>query len=67
MAVQLNEAGRRRLGLRPASARSSEQATRHPLVAVAMVLPVAVALLVLFGGWDQLATQTRAVAELIGR
>ncbi|MFJ8042290.1 hypothetical protein ACIRBX_17500 [Kitasatospora sp. NPDC096147] len=67
MAVQLNEAGRRRLGLRPASTRSSEQATRHPVVAVAMVLPVAIALLMLFGGWDQLATQTRAVAELIGR
>ena len=67
MAIQLNETGRRRLGIRPASARSTEGATRHPLVAVAMVLPFAVALLMLFGGWDQLATQTRAVAELIGR
>ncbi|MFB7665337.1 hypothetical protein ACFC1R_15530 [Kitasatospora sp. NPDC056138] len=41
--------------------------TRHPAVAIAMALPCAVLLLVLFGGWEQLATQTKAVADLIGR
>ncbi|MFE1319167.1 hypothetical protein [Kitasatospora phosalacinea] len=41
--------------------------TRHPAVALAIVLPCAVLLLALFGAWDQLATQTRAVADLIGR
>ncbi|MFC8722016.1 hypothetical protein [Kitasatospora sp. NPDC057198] len=41
--------------------------TRHPVVALAIVLPCAVLLLALFGAWDQLATQTRAVADLIGR
>ncbi|MFJ1754562.1 hypothetical protein [Kitasatospora sp. NPDC088134] len=41
--------------------------TRHPMVALAIVLPCAVLLLALFGAWDQLATQTKAVADLIGR
>ncbi|BFV55801.1 hypothetical protein KCMC57_up09050 [Kitasatospora sp. CMC57] len=67
MATQLTEAGRRRIGFRQAPARSAEQGTRHPAVAVAMVLPFAVALLAFFGGWEQLAAQTRAVADLIGR
>jgi hypothetical protein len=67
MATQLSEAGRRRIGFSQAPARSTEQGTRHPAVAVAMVLPFAVALLMFFGGWEQLATQTRAVADLIGR
>ncbi|MER5863650.1 hypothetical protein [Kitasatospora sp. NPDC002040] len=67
MATQLTEAGRSRTGFRRSPAGAAEPGTRHPAVAVAMVLPFAVALLVLFGGWDQLATQTRAVADLIGR
>ncbi|GAA2248062.1 MULTISPECIES: hypothetical protein [Kitasatospora] len=41
--------------------------TRHPAVAIAMALPCAILLLLLFGGWEQLATQTKAVADLIGR
>ncbi|RKE18077.1 hypothetical protein [Streptomyces sp. TLI_171] len=41
--------------------------TRHPMVALAIVLPCAILLLALFGAWDQLATQTKAVADLIGR
>ncbi|MFB6891742.1 hypothetical protein ACFCX4_20820 [Kitasatospora sp. NPDC056327] len=40
--------------------------TRHPAVAVAMALPCAVLLAVLFGGWEQMANQAQAVAELIG-
>ncbi|MEK2490571.1 hypothetical protein WN990_13470 [Kitasatospora purpeofusca] len=41
--------------------------TRHPAVAVAMALPCAVLLAVLFGGWEQMANQAQAVADLIGR
>ncbi|MCX4745168.1 hypothetical protein OG455_06475 [Kitasatospora sp. NBC_01287] len=40
---------------------------RHPAVALAIALPFAIALMALFGGWDQMVTQTRAVADLIGR
>ncbi|MFE0465516.1 hypothetical protein ACFW1A_40340 [Kitasatospora sp. NPDC058965] len=40
---------------------------RHPAVALAIVLPCAALLLLLFGGWDQMASQTKAVADLIGR
>ncbi|PYC76347.1 hypothetical protein C7C46_23060 [Streptomyces tateyamensis] len=40
---------------------------RHPAVALAIVLPCAAVLLLLFGGWEQMATQTKAVADLIGR
>ncbi|GHF39591.1 hypothetical protein GCM10010218_21080 [Streptomyces mashuensis] len=41
--------------------------TRHPLVAAAMVLPMAVFLTVVFGGWDALVTQASSVAGLLGR
>jgi len=64
MAMQLTRAARRR-GPFASPARAAE--TRHPAVALAIALPVAVLLLALFGGWEQLATQTRAVADLIGR
>ncbi len=40
--------------------------TRHPVVALAMALPCAVLLVMLFGGWEQVASQARAVADLIG-
>ncbi|MDH6122760.1 hypothetical protein [Kitasatospora sp. GAS204B] len=40
---------------------------RHPAVALAIALPCAIALMLLFGGWDQMVTQTKAVADLIGR
>ncbi|MFD9127826.1 hypothetical protein [Kitasatospora sp. NPDC059571] len=63
MASRLSGDGRRR---RP-FVWQSPTADRHPAVALAIVLPCAVLLLVLFGGWDQLATQARAVADLIGR
>ncbi len=69
MATQLTGATRRRRPLsgrlhraqRPVSAR------RHPAVALAMALPCAIALVLLFGGWEQMAAQTKAVADLIGR
>ncbi|WP_431041282.1 hypothetical protein ACQUSR_04890 [Streptomyces sp. P1-3] len=41
--------------------------TRHPLVAVAMVLPLATLLAVLFGGWEAVATQASSVAGMLGR
>ena len=50
----------RRPGRRPAGQ------TRHPAVALAMALPCAVLLVMLFGGWEQMASQARAVADLIG-
>ncbi|MGW1077879.1 hypothetical protein [Streptomyces sp. NPDC002537] len=41
--------------------------TRHPLVATAMVLPLAGLLAVLFGGWDAVVTQASSVAGMLGR
>ncbi|MBD0688658.1 hypothetical protein [Streptomyces sp. CBMA123] len=56
---------------RPRSAftqsQSAEQPTRHPAVALAMALPCAVLLVLLFGGWEQMANQAEVLAELIGR
>lgn len=39
---------------------------RHPLVAVAMVLPFAVLLAVLFGGVESVVTQASSVAGMLG-
>ncbi|GHG68011.1 hypothetical protein [Streptomyces griseocarneus] len=47
-------------GQRPSS-------TRHPLVAAAMVLPLAALLAVVFGGWDAVVTQASSVAGMLGR
>lgn len=41
--------------------------TRHPLVAAAMALSLAVPLAVLFGGWEAVVTQASSVAGLMGR
>ncbi|MFE2293309.1 hypothetical protein [Streptomyces sp. NPDC059452] len=41
--------------------------TRHPLVATAMVLPLAALLVVVFGGWDAVVTQASSVAVMLGR
>lgn len=41
--------------------------TRHPLVAVAMVLPLAALLTVVFGGWEAVVTQASSVAGMLGR
>ncbi|PBC81350.1 hypothetical protein SAMN05428945_4117 [Streptomyces sp. 2224.1] len=41
--------------------------TRHPLVAVAMVLPLACVLVVVFGGWEAVMTQASSVVGMLGR
>ncbi|MEV6265502.1 hypothetical protein AB0M42_32860 [Streptomyces sp. NPDC051784] len=41
--------------------------TRHPLVATAMVLPLAALLVVVFGGWDAVVTQASSVGVMMGR
>ncbi|WP_046505605.1 hypothetical protein [Streptomyces odonnellii] len=41
--------------------------TRHPLVATAMVLPLATLLVVVFGGWDAVVTQASSVGVMLGR
>ncbi|MFF4157862.1 hypothetical protein [Streptomyces sp. NPDC001678] len=41
-------------------------ATRHPLIAAAMVLPLAALLAFAFGGWDAVVTQASSVAGLLG-
>lgn len=40
---------------------------RHPLVAAAMVLPLAALLAYLFGGVEAVVTQASSVAGLMGR
>ncbi|GHH48570.1 hypothetical protein [Streptomyces candidus] len=40
---------------------------RHPLVATAMVLPLAALLLFLFGGWEAVVTQASSVGVVLGR
>ncbi|MGX2998250.1 hypothetical protein JNUCC64_28955 [Streptomyces sp. JNUCC 64] len=40
---------------------------RHPLVATAMVLPLAALLVVVFGGWEAVVTQASSVVEVLGR
>ncbi|WP_030542041.1 hypothetical protein [Streptomyces albus] len=64
--------GRRALGAvgvpsRTPSAGTAGSGTRHPLVATAMVLPLAVLLTVVFGGWEAVMTQASSVAGLLGR
>ncbi|MER6118287.1 hypothetical protein E6R60_17450 [Streptomyces sp. A0642] len=41
--------------------------TRHPLVATAMVLPLAALLAVVFGGWEAVVTQASSVGVMLGR
>ncbi|MFH8222506.1 hypothetical protein ACH4C2_21895 [Streptomyces sp. NPDC018057] len=40
---------------------------RHPLVATAMALPLAALLLLVFDGWDTVATQASSVGVMLGR
>ncbi|MFF3908755.1 hypothetical protein ACFYZJ_22890 [Streptomyces sp. NPDC001848] len=40
---------------------------RHPLVATAMVLPLAALLVYAFGGWDAVVTQASSVGVMLGR
>ncbi|MFJ1750328.1 hypothetical protein ACIOJD_29430 [Streptomyces sp. NPDC088116] len=44
-----------------------QSGTRHPLVATAMVLPLAALLVVVFGGWDAVVTQASSVGVMLGR
>ncbi|MFD9336055.1 hypothetical protein ACFWBF_16810 [Streptomyces sp. NPDC060028] len=46
---------------------SHESGRRHPLVAAAMVLPLAALLLFLFGGFDQVVAQASSVSVMLGR
>lgn len=58
----------RTLGRRGATALTGTRpGTRHPLVAVAMALPLAVLLAVVFGGWEAVMTQASSVAGTLGR
>ncbi|MEU6538737.1 hypothetical protein [Streptomyces sp. NPDC047000] len=47
--------------------RPSRQGRRHPLVATLMALPLAVLLLVVFDGWETVATQASSVGVMLGR
>ncbi|WP_051939718.1 hypothetical protein [Phaeacidiphilus oryzae] len=51
---------------RPPSPGPAEQ-RRHPLVALAMALPVAALLMVLFGGWAEFLAQVSPVLRMFGR
>ncbi|EFL21913.1 putative secreted protein [Streptomyces himastatinicus ATCC 53653] len=46
---------------------SPQTGTRHPLVAAAIVLPLAVLLSIAFGGWEAVVTQASSVAGMLGR
>ncbi|MFE3600487.1 hypothetical protein ACFXP3_36100 [Streptomyces sp. NPDC059096] len=46
---------------------SHPSGTRHPLVATAMVLPLAALLVVVFGGWEAVVTQASSVGVMLGR
>ncbi|MFI6336653.1 hypothetical protein [Streptomyces sp. NPDC050535] len=46
---------------------STRQGQRHPLVATAMVLPLAALLVVVFGGWEAVVTQASSVGVMLGR
>ena len=47
--------------------RKPTTATRSPLVALAIALPVAALLAFAFGGWSQFAVQATSVVHLVGR
>ncbi|MET7598662.1 hypothetical protein ACWERY_25300 [Streptomyces sp. NPDC004082] len=46
---------------------TSRPGRRHPLVATAMVLPLAALLVVVFGGWEAVVTQASSVGVMLGR
>jgi hypothetical protein len=46
---------------------ASPSDTRHPLVAAAMAVPLAVLLAVAFGGWDAVVVQASSLAGMLGR
>ncbi|MCW7941010.1 membrane protein [Streptomyces hygroscopicus] len=50
-----------------AAFRTRRPGRRHPLVATAMVLPLAALLAYAFGGWDAVVTQASSVGVMLGR
>ncbi|MEU6480282.1 hypothetical protein ABZ858_26040 [Streptomyces sp. NPDC047017] len=48
-------------------ARPRRTGRRHPLVATVMALPLAALLLLVFDGWNTVATQASSVGEMLGR
>ncbi|AWT42030.1 MULTISPECIES: hypothetical protein [Streptomyces] len=52
-------------GRTPSRARRTGR--RHPLVATAMVLPLAALLVYAFGGWEAVVTQASSVGVMLGR
>ncbi|MDG9718242.1 hypothetical protein [Streptomyces sp. DH24] len=50
-----------------AAFRTRRQGRRHPLVATIMALPLAVLLLLVFDGWETVATQASSVGVMLGR
>ncbi|MEU7056563.1 hypothetical protein [Streptomyces sp. NPDC046197] len=50
-----------------AALHSRRQGRRHPLVATLMALPLAALLLLVFDGWDTVATQASSVGVMLGR
>ncbi|MCX4638218.1 hypothetical protein HEP86_08615 [Streptomyces sp. RPA4-5] len=69
MAQTSGRRGLRAQGRRVPAALAGRQSagTRHPLVAVVMVLPLAIVLAVVFGGWEAVLTQASSVVGLLGR
>ncbi|CAM5302757.1 MULTISPECIES: hypothetical protein [Streptomyces] len=69
MAEALRTRGRRTLAAfpapRPFGPRRRDR--RHPLVATAMVLPLAALLVVVFGGWEAVVAQASSVGVMLGR
>lgn len=51
----------------PTAFGSRPSGRRHPLVATAMVLPLATLLVVAFGGWDAVVAQASSVGVMLGR
>ncbi|MGW2636769.1 hypothetical protein [Streptomyces sp. BK308] len=49
------------------TARPRRTGRRHPLVATAMVLPLAALLVYAFGGWEAVVTQASSVGVMLGR
>lgn len=47
--------------------RPRRQGRRHPLVATLMALPLALLLLLVFDGWETVATQASSVGVMLGR
>ncbi|MFF9124838.1 hypothetical protein ACF09J_16270 [Streptomyces sp. NPDC014889] len=48
-------------------ARHRRTGRRHPLVATLMALPLAALLLLVFDGWNTVATQASSVGVMLGR